>query len=76
MIEKRIKPMFWAPTRRRHYATLKQACLAEAGAIVRREWFDGGGVGNWTDHPEEIINRSKIASKLDSEYRASVGSKP
>ena len=72
MIESRHRIMFWAPTRRRHYAKLSQACLAEAGAIVSREWREGGGEGHWSANPEEVINRSRIAAKIEADYRDAV----
>ena len=71
MIEIRTRKMFWAPTRKRHYATLRQACLAEAGAILTKEWYaDGDGdEGRWTDSSEWVMHRNALAEDLEREAR-------
>jgi len=69
-IEARQKRMYWAPTRRRHYATLKQACRAEASAIITRAWVDGGGDGLWLEHEEEAQRIGPMASEIERNFRA------
>jgi hypothetical protein len=69
-IEPRVKKLFWAPTRHRHYATLDQACRAEAGAIIKRQFYEEGGEGMWQDDPEMIVRHRKIASELEASFRA------
>jgi len=70
MIEKRQRTMFWAPTKRRHYATLKQACKAEASAIITREWVEGGGDGFWLENEAEAQRLGPMAAKIERDYRA------
>lgn len=68
-IEARVRTAYWAPTRRRHYATLDQACRAEAGAIIRRQFFEEGGEGLWKDDLEMIVRRGKIKAELERAFR-------
>jgi len=70
LIQARTRLAYWAPTRNRHYATLRQACLAEAGAIVKREWREGGGVGHWNDDDQERIRRNALAREIEAAFRA------
>ena len=69
LIETRQRKMFWAPTKRRHYATLKQACQAEASAIITREWVEGGGEGRWLSHEEEAQRLAPMAREIERQFR-------
>ena len=37
-VERRVRTVFYAPTRRRHYLTLKGAAFAEAGALIAAKY--------------------------------------
>lgn len=71
-IELRLRKMFWAPTRRRHYSTLSLACRAEAGAIISREWRENGEEGRWGDNPDMIIRRDVLAREIEDAFRLAV----
>lgn len=75
-IEVRQRRMFWAPTRRRHYATLHSACRGEANAIIRREWFEEGGEGLWSDHPEWCLRRAKLVEEIEQRFLSALQVKP
>ncbi len=68
-IEVRMRKVFWAPTRKRHYATLRQACRAEAGAILLKEWRQGGEEGHWHESPEWILHHEAMAEDFEREAR-------
>lgn len=62
----KMRLAYWAPTRRRHYATLKQALHAEAVARIRRRYPreyaepDVGHPGwSWREMPtaEKLLRR-------------------
>lgn len=67
IIEARQRVMYWAPTRRRHYATLKQACWAEAGAKLKHKYRDEDG--HWTDIPRLHVVRARVARRLEAAAR-------
>ncbi len=69
MIETRMKKMFWAPTRRRHYATLRQACRAEASAIMLREWRIDGEDGHWSESEEWALHYEALAEDIERTAR-------
>lgn len=71
-IESRQRTMYWASTRRRHYANLRQACEAEARAIVSRAWRRRGCEEYWANDPEAIHVAAKLAIRIEREARASM----
>ena len=75
MIEARHRIVYWAPTRRRHYATLRQACCAEAGAIVKRRFIDHGGEDRWVDDERYVRLRWRLARMIENRFRAKLEGK-
>ncbi len=65
MIEARMKRVFWAPTRKRHYASLRQACRAEASAIFLKEWRVDGEEGHWSESEEWALHYEALAEDLE-----------
>jgi len=77
MIEARTRTMYWAPTRRRHYATLSQACLAEARAIIKRRFQEGGDEGWWGEYEHLHAVAYRYARLIERRSRAAMtGGKP
>lgn len=69
-IDVRVKKMYWAPNRHRHYAKLRQACEAEARAIVKRAWYRRGNDGYWADDQEALAVVARLARRIERNARA------
>lgn len=76
MLVARTKVMYWAPTRRRHYANLSQAAQAEAGAMITKRWREQGESGLWGDNPSMVRLRWRLARMIESKYRRSLTHDP
>lgn len=64
----RQKVMYWSPTRNRHYASLRQAALAEAGSQVSEKYPQEEG-WHWTQDDRLTIARARLARRLEAAAR-------
>ena len=65
----RSRMMYWSPTRRRHYASLRQACLAEAGAQISRKYPSEEIGWHWTNEDRMRIVQSRLARRIEHAAR-------
>ncbi|MDT1061157.1 hypothetical protein RM190_04750 [Paracoccus sp. CPCC 101403] len=79
-IEKRLKPMYFAPTKRQHYASMSAAARAEANTLMFEKYPSYGNEPFWAENErlcrvrdrlmQRIIRRSRlaIARKEDTDH--------
>ena len=68
-IEKRLRVMYWAPTRRRHYASINQAARAEAGARIAQKYPYKEEGQHWSANANLMLVRERFARRIAGAYR-------